>query len=55
MITGDHAPAVVPGLSALQMAVEAGCTASQLKPHIGTVEPSGRVAVAGPAVKLTGC
>src|SRR5436305_6942247 len=52
MITGDQPVAV--GFNFAQVAVEpAGCVASQLYPHIGTDEPSGRVRLVPPAVRLT--
>src|SRR5436305_11554726 len=54
MITGDQPVAV--GFNFAQVAVEpTGCVASQLYPHIGTDEPSGRVSVVPPALKLTCC
>src|SRR6266567_3960781 len=47
---GDHVPTVAAGLSEAQKPLAA---APQVYPHIGTVEPSGRVTVDGPAVRLT--
>src|ERR1035438_9400336 len=43
------------GFNAAQVAKEPLTAAPQVYPHMGTVAPSGRVIVDGPAVKLTCC
>src|SRR5215469_4231161 len=56
MTTGDQTVVVVAAaFKAAQVAVEPATTAPQLYPHIGTAVPSGRIAEAGPAVRLTCC
>jgi hypothetical protein len=52
--TGDQPPEEA-GFNAAQVAPEPDTVVPQLYPHIGTAEPSGKVAVTGPAVKLTCC
>src|ERR1700730_7840208 len=50
--TGDQMAGVIAaGFSGAQVAVEPVTAAPQLYPHIGTAVPSGRIAVAGPAVR----
>src|SRR5207248_9464207 len=61
MITGDQPAGVVvvaagaSGFKLAHVAVEPVTAVPQLYPHIGTTEPSGKVTVVGPAVKLTCC
>jgi hypothetical protein len=55
--TGDQIAGVIvaAGFNGTQVAVEPVAAPPQLYPHIGTAVPSGRIAVAGPAVRLTCC
>jgi hypothetical protein len=54
--TGDQMAGVIAaGFNGVQVAVEPVAAPPQLYPHIGTAVPSGKVAVAGPAVRLTVC
>src|SRR5216684_1623308 len=61
IITGDQPARVVAvarsafGFNFAQVAVEPVAARPQLYPHIGTWDPSGSVAVAGAAVRLTTC
>jgi hypothetical protein len=49
MMTGDQLPADTEGFKGAQFAF----AATHVYPHMGTCEPSGKVAVLGPAVKPT--
>jgi hypothetical protein len=53
MTIGDHPP-LAPGFNGRQVCPEgvAVSVTTQLYPHIGTLEPSGNVAIVAPAVKL---
>jgi hypothetical protein len=51
--TGDQPAA--DGFSFAQLAVEPGTAVPQEYPHIGTDEPSDRVAEVGPAIRFTCC